>query len=107
VSVSALLCKGTSIKQLMQKMLFCFTNISLEILLHLFGYNFCAESHILAHFCQMLSPLKALKLSAQKLLCFGAENVDGIEGLDKPEKYLVGTNTPAYFVTPFVTKIKV
>jgi hypothetical protein len=33
-----------------QKMLFCFTNISAEILLNVLGYSLGAECHILAHF---------------------------------------------------------
>jgi hypothetical protein len=39
-------------------MLFCFTNISAEVLLRILGYSFCTERHILVHFCQMLLPLK-------------------------------------------------
>jgi hypothetical protein len=33
-----------------QKMLFCFNNISSEILLPILGYSFFIERHILAHF---------------------------------------------------------
>jgi hypothetical protein len=50
-----------------QKMLFCFTNISAEILINFLGYSFCTESHILAHFCQMLLPLKESKIAYAKL----------------------------------------
>jgi hypothetical protein len=56
-----------------QKMLFHFSNISSQILLHFLGYSFCAERYILAHFCQMLSPLKHQKIFAQKLLRFAAK----------------------------------
>jgi len=51
-----------------QKMLFCFTNISAEILLHILGYSFCAKGHILVHFCQMLLLFKALKIACAKSL---------------------------------------
>jgi hypothetical protein len=49
-----------------QKMLFCFTNISAEILLHILGYNFCSQHHILARFCQMLLPSKTSKIICAK-----------------------------------------
>jgi hypothetical protein len=45
-----------------QKTLFGFTNLSAEIFLHVLGYTFCEECHILAHFHQMQLPLKALKI---------------------------------------------
>jgi hypothetical protein len=41
-----------------QKMLFCLTNISAKIFLHILYYSFCDECHILVHFCQMLLPAK-------------------------------------------------
>jgi hypothetical protein len=47
-------------------MLFCFTNISSEVLLHVLGYSFCFERHILVHFCQMLLPLEASKIICAK-----------------------------------------
>jgi hypothetical protein len=50
--------RGTSIKQTVNKMLLYFTNISAENLLHIFGYNFCTEYHILVQFCDMLLTLK-------------------------------------------------
>ncbi len=43
-------------------MLFCFANLSAEILLHVLGFDFCARHNILAHFCQMLLPLKSIKI---------------------------------------------
>jgi hypothetical protein len=49
-------------------MLFCFTSISAEILLHILGYSFFIEHHILAGFCQMLLPLKASNIICNKLL---------------------------------------
>jgi hypothetical protein len=49
-----------------QKMLFCFTSISATILAHVLGYSFCAERHILAHFYQMLLPLRASKIICTK-----------------------------------------
>jgi hypothetical protein len=49
-----------------QKMLFFFTNISATILVHVLGYSFCTEHHILAHFCQMLLPLRASKIICAK-----------------------------------------
>jgi hypothetical protein len=47
-------------------MLFCFTNLSAEILLHNVSYSFCTEHHILVHFSQMLQSLKALKIMCTK-----------------------------------------
>jgi hypothetical protein len=49
-----------------QKVLFCFTNIYAEISNHVFGNSFCAEHHILAHFCPILLALKALKMICAK-----------------------------------------
>jgi hypothetical protein len=73
-------CKGTRIKQMEHKiLLFCFTNISAESLLYILDYKFCTEHHILVHFCQLLLPLKASKISAQKLLFIGTQNVDEID----------------------------
>jgi hypothetical protein len=42
-----------------QKMLFCFSYISAEILVLVLGYSFCTEHHILAHFCQNAVAIKA------------------------------------------------
>jgi hypothetical protein len=55
-----------------------FTNICSEILLHISGYSFCAESHILAQFCQMLLAHRASKIICAKadLLC--TKNVGAI-----------------------------
>jgi hypothetical protein len=39
---------GATIKKTAQKMLFCFVNISAEILLHILGCSFCTECHIFA-----------------------------------------------------------
>jgi hypothetical protein len=50
--------KGASIKKMAQKMLFCFTNISAEILLRVLDNSFCSEHHILAHFNQVLLAVK-------------------------------------------------
>jgi hypothetical protein len=58
--------KGTSIKKIAQKMLFCFANISAKIMLHVLGYSFFIEFHILAHFCQMLLPSKPSKIICTK-----------------------------------------
>jgi hypothetical protein len=63
-----------------QKMLICFTDISAEILLHILGYSFCTECHILAHFFAECScHEKHRKLSAEILICFGAKNVGEID----------------------------
>jgi hypothetical protein len=51
---------------MVQKMLLSFTNILAEISLLILCYSFCAEHHILVHFCQMLLPLKALKIVCAK-----------------------------------------
>jgi hypothetical protein len=56
--------KGTSMKQMAQEMLFCFTNIFAEILLHTLGNRFNNDYSILANFWQ-----KALPLKASRMLC--------------------------------------
>ncbi len=58
-------------------MLFCFSNISAEILLHILGhYNLCTECHILARFCQMfLAAIESIKIICKRVFCFGAKNV--------------------------------
>jgi hypothetical protein len=43
------------------------------------GYRFSPEHHILAHFCQTLSPSKAQKISSQKPLCFGTKRFGDID----------------------------
>jgi hypothetical protein len=53
--------KVVSISQMAQMMLFRFTNSYAEILLHILGYIFCDEYHILVLFCQILLPLKTAK----------------------------------------------
>jgi hypothetical protein len=60
-------------------MLFCYTNISADILLLVLGYDFHTKQHFLAHFYQMLLPLKASKILAPKILFFGTKNVDEID----------------------------
>jgi hypothetical protein len=62
--------KGASIRGMVHKMLFCFSNISAEILLYHIGYSLCNNCFILAYFCQMLLQLKTSKKSLQKLPCF-------------------------------------
>jgi hypothetical protein len=47
-------------------MVFCLTKISAKILVHLLGYSFCAEHHILAHFCLLLLPQKSSKIICKK-----------------------------------------
>jgi hypothetical protein len=56
------MCKGASIRQFAQKMLFCCTNISAETLLPILGYSFGIERHIFTHFCQLLLPLNSLDI---------------------------------------------
>ncbi len=60
-------------------MLFCFVNISAEILLHIIGYSFCTEPHIMAHFLQMLVPLRASKIICTKAVLLDHQNVDEID----------------------------
>jgi hypothetical protein len=57
----------------------CFTNIYIEILLHVLGCSFFTKHHILAHFCPILLTFKASKINCAKLLRFGAKNVDEME----------------------------
>ncbi len=47
-------------------LLLCSANILAENLLHLLGYSFCGESHILVRFCQMVLSLKASKIICAK-----------------------------------------
>jgi hypothetical protein len=61
---------------MVQDMQFSFTSVSVEILLHILGYSFCIGHHILAHFCQMMSSLNALKIICAKTARFGTRNVD-------------------------------
>jgi hypothetical protein len=68
--------KGACIKSVVQKMDFCFTNISAEILLHILRNILCPEHHILAHFCQMLLPIKALEIMCAKAALLWRYNVD-------------------------------
>jgi len=49
--------------------MFCFTNISTEILLYVSGYSFGTKHHILAFVCQMLFQLKALNIKIGNMLC--------------------------------------
>ncbi len=56
------MCKCTSIKWILKKMLFCSINISAEILLHVLGYKLYAERQISVHFSKMLLPLTSLKM---------------------------------------------
>jgi hypothetical protein len=51
--------KDAGIRQMTQMILFCFNNISDKNLLHVFGYGFYIECHIMAHFCKVPLPLKA------------------------------------------------
>jgi hypothetical protein len=44
-----------------QKMSFCFTNISAKIVLHILGYSFCAECHILLPFLPNVVASKCIK----------------------------------------------
>jgi hypothetical protein len=53
--------KGNIMKKMAQKIMFCFTSISAEILLQILGYSFNAKRHILVDFCQMKLPLKSSK----------------------------------------------
>ncbi len=58
--------KKKKVKKVAQKMLFWFTNISAKKLQLILGYNFCTEHHNLMNFCQMLLPLKELKIICAK-----------------------------------------
>ncbi len=60
-------------------MMFFFTNISAENLMHVVDNGFCAERNILAHFCIILFLLKPSEIFAQKLLFFAAKNVGEID----------------------------
>jgi hypothetical protein len=62
-------------------MMLCLIYISAKISLHILGYSFCAERHNLAHFYKINLSLKALKISAQKLLFGDTKNVDEINPL--------------------------
>jgi len=60
---------------MVQGMLLCLDNISVEILFHILGYGFCAKGHYFAHFCPIFLALKALKIICAKLFYFGTKNV--------------------------------
>ncbi len=47
-------------------MLFCFANISDEILLHVLGYSFCTEHLILVHFLPNAVAIKSIKIYLRK-----------------------------------------
>ncbi len=53
--------KGQNIKLRVQKILFCFTKISAENLLHILGYSFCTEHHNFAHFLPNAVAFKSFK----------------------------------------------
>jgi hypothetical protein len=44
-----------------QKMLFCFTDPSADILEHILGYSFCAKRHILALFFPNAVAIEGIK----------------------------------------------
>ncbi len=46
---------------MVQKMLFCFTDISPAILLHILGYSFCKELHILVRYLASYLTFKRIK----------------------------------------------
>ncbi len=50
--------KVASVETMVQKMLFCLTNISAEILLHILVNVFCDKCRIVMYFCQVRLPLK-------------------------------------------------
>jgi hypothetical protein len=56
-------------------MLFCYASISAEILPHILGQSFAPVHHILMHFCQMLLPLKALKIKCAKAVLLWHQNI--------------------------------
>ncbi len=49
-------------------MLFCFTNISAEILLHVLHYSFCTERHVLGTFGPNAAAIKSAKNYLRKTL---------------------------------------
>jgi hypothetical protein len=65
-------------------MIFCFTNISAKISLDILSYRFCAEHHILVHFCQIVLPLKALKIIRGKTALLLGPKILGILTPDSP-----------------------
>jgi hypothetical protein len=73
--------KDVSISQMAQMMLFHFTNNSAEILLHILGYIFCDEYHILVIFVKFCCHKKQQKVSSQMLLCFRGKHVGIIDPL--------------------------
>jgi len=86
------------------------SNISAEILLHVLGNSFCTERHILAHFCRMLLPLKASKISATKLLYFCTKIFDEIDPTGQHTNFWLTLNWPtvdATFCTGCVGKMSV
>ncbi len=64
---------------MLQKMMFCFTNITAVILHHILGYSFCTERRVLEHLCQMLYLLKAWTLICAKAALLWHQNVGEID----------------------------
>jgi hypothetical protein len=62
-----------------QKMLFCFTNISIEVLLHGYATAFAQRAIFWHTFAKCCCHLNHRKLFPQKLLSFGAKNIDEID----------------------------
>ncbi len=58
--------KGNGRKEMVQKMMLCFTNINAEILLYILSYCFCTEHHILAHFFKFAIDVKHIKSYLRK-----------------------------------------
>jgi hypothetical protein len=64
---------------MVQNMLFCFTNISAEILLLVLGYSICTKCHILVHFCQMLLPSKSSNYHRKSCSTYAPKNAGEID----------------------------
>ncbi len=58
--------KVNGMKEMVQKMIICFTNINAEILLHILGYCFYTEHHILAQFFKCAIAFKHVKIYLRK-----------------------------------------
>jgi hypothetical protein len=58
--------KVNGMKEMVQKMMLCFTNINAEILLYILGYSFCTEHHVLPHFFKCAIAVKHSKIYLRK-----------------------------------------
>jgi hypothetical protein len=75
---------------MVQKMLFCFADISDETLLHILGYSFCKERHILVPYLANYLTIKSIRYYLHKNFFAWATKM---LGKMTPESITMGTTT--------------